>query len=243
MSFSGLLNSLWNSKSVINKSNKSNMSEKTPMRGTQGLRGTQNTQDIYSQTNINTSVPISQGKEYMLYKQNKVNSVNNEINNFNGNSYQNSNYNSISNDGYIREGFAGMIGPSQVNTKNQRDSSNLQNMEDEFNRSISSYASSQRNLMDKSQQFLQGKRTYGKNIHAIQAANTDEIIPNWVGCYKPGNDGLIEQTDLGNNTNLTDCKVRASDLGYSTFALRQKGTSPGNTCFVGDNIDKAQSGV
>jgi hypothetical protein len=245
MSFSGLLNSLWNSKSDGNKSNVSN--NPPPMRGTQGLRGTQNTQDIYSQTNINTSVPISQGKEYILYKQSKVNSVNNEINNFKGNDYQksyhqnaNSNYNS--NYGNIREGFDGMIGPSQVNKKNQQDSSNRQNMEDEFNRSISSYATTHKNLMDKSQQFLQGKRTYGKNIHAIQAANTDDIIPNWVGCYKSGNDGLIEQTDLGNNVTLTDCKVRSSDLGYSTFALRQKGTSPGNTCFVGDSIDKAQSG-
>ena len=232
MSFSGLLNSLWNSKNVVNKSNITN--NPPLVRGTQGLQGTQNTQDIYSQTNINTSVPISQGKEYMSYKRSKVNSVNNEINNFN----VNGNQNSISNYGDILEGFSGMIGPSQVNTKNQTDSSNLQTMEDDFNRTISSYASSQRNLMDKSQQFLQGKRTYGKNIHAIQAANTDEIIPNWVGCYKPGNDGLIEQTDLGNNTNITDCKVRASDLGYSTFALRQKGVSPGNTCFVGDNIDK-----
>jgi hypothetical protein len=254
MSFSGLLNSLWNSKSDGNKSNVSN--NPPPMRGTQGLqgspglRGTQNTQDIYSQTDINKSVPISQGKEYMLYKQSKVNRVNNEINSFNVNGNQNyiSNYNSNSisnsnsNYGNIREGFDGMIGPSQVNKKNQQDSSNRQSMEDEFNRSISSYATSQRNLMDKSQQFLQGKRTYGKNIHALQAANTDDIIPNWVGCYKSGNDGLIEQTDLGNNTNLTDCKVRASDLGYSTFALRQKGDSPGNTCFVGDNIDKAQSG-
>ena len=240
MSFSGLLNSLWNSKSDGNKSN--NPPPMRGMRDAQSMRDAQATQDIYSQTNINTSVPISQGKEYMLYKQSKVTSVNNEINNFNVNGNQNYNSNSNSNYGYIREGFAGMIGPSKVNTKNQTDSSNRQTMEDEFNRSISSYATSQRNLMDKSQQFLQGKRTYGKNIHALQAANTDDIIPNWVGCYKSGNDGLLEQTDLGNNATLTDCKVRASDLGYSTFALRQKGPSAGNTCFVGDNIDTAQSG-
>lgn len=243
MSFTGLLNSLWNSKSVVNKGNINNPA---PMRGTQGLRGAQTTQDIYSQTNINTSVPISQGKEYILYKRSKEISVNNEINSFNGNSYPNSkpNFKSNSKSNYtsIREGFDGMIGPSEVTTKNQTDSSTVQTMEDDFNRSISSYATTHKNLMDKSQQFLQGKRSYGSNIHAIQAANTDDIIPNWVGCYKPGNDGLTEQTDLGNNTNITDCKVRASDLGYSTFALRQKGASPGNTCFVGDSIDKAQSG-
>ena len=249
MSISGLLNSLWNSKNVVNKTNISNISNNPPlMRGTQGLQAQKNTQDIYSQTNINNSVPISQGKEYMLYKQSKVNTVNNEISSFNENQNTNSkcnyntNYNASYNSKSIIEGFDGMIGPSQVNIKNQTDSSNLQNMEDEFNRSISSYATTHKNLMDKSQQFLQGKRTYGKNIHAIKAANTDDIIPNWVGCYKPGNDGLTEQTDLGNNASLTDCKVRASDLGYSTFALRQKGASPGNTCFVGDNIDKAQSG-
>ena len=248
MSFSGLLNSLWNSKSGGNKNEKI---EKSPMRGTQGLRGTQSTQDIYSEANVNNSVPISQGKEYILYKQGKVNNVNNEINNFNGNGFQNYNSNSNSNSistytsnynsnytpnyGDIREGFSDMLG-----YKHKSNNGDLQRMEDKFSRSISSYATSQKNLLDKSQQFLQGKRTYGKNIHAIQAANTDDIKPNWVGCYKAGNDGLFEQADLGNTT-LTDCKVRASDLGYSTFALRQKGLTPGNTCFVGDSIDKAQS--
>ena len=201
MNLGSIFNSLWNSK-------KYEVSKTIP-----------------NNRNNNNSIPISQGKEYILYKQNKINNVN---------KYSNQ-------DKDIIEGFDGMIGSTRANTQNLTDSTNLQGMEDNFNRTISSYAMSQKNLMEKSQQYLQGKRSYGKNIHTIQAANTDDIIPNWVGCYKSGNDGLIEQTDLGNNTNITDCKVRASDLGYSTFALRQKGTSPGNTCFVGDNIDKAQS--
>ena len=231
MSISGLLNSLWNPKNVVPKNNKNNMNINNMNNSIQPGK-----QDIYSGTNISYSVPILQGKEYILYKQSKIKNGNN------GNNANTFNENSLQNSRSIREGFNGMIGPSQANKKNQTDSSNLQSMEDAFNRSISSYANSHKNLMDKSQQFLQGKRSYGKNIHPVQAANTDDIIPNWVGCYKSGNDGLVEQTDLGNNTNITDCKVRASDLGYNTFALRQKGTSPGNTCFVGNSVDKAQSG-
>ena len=290
MSFSSLINSLWNSKSIINKNNghksnghKSNVNK--PL--------SQASQDIYSQGNINNSVPISQGKEYILYKKSKEKSVNNEINNFNGNDYQNSYQNSNSNyrgsnytgsdytesissyrgpsykgsntsftdprpsftgpsyrggiesftgpkSGY-REGFDGMLNRTQANTKNDTDAANLQTMESNFNQAISDYEASQQNLMDKTQTFLEGNRAYGTNIHAVQGSYTSGIMPGWVGCYKSGNDGLTEQADLGTNTNVTNCKERASDLGYTAFALRQQGTSPGNTCFVGDSIDQAQS--
>ena len=284
MSFSSLINSLWNSKSIINKGNghKNNMN-KPPIQAKQA------SQDIYSQGNINNSVPISQGKEYILYKKSKEKSVNNEINNFNGNDYQNSYQNSNSNyrgsnytgsdytesissftgpsftgpsftgpsyrggiesftgtkQGYkgtgYREGFDGMLNRTQANTKNDTDAANLQTMESNFNQAISDYEASQQNLMDKTQTFLEGNRTYGTNIHAVQGSYTSGIMPGWVGCYKSGNDGLTEQADLGTNTNITNCKERASDLGYTAFALRQQGTTPGNTCFVGDSIDQAQS--
>jgi len=283
MSFSSLINSLWNSKSIINKNNghknnghTSNMNK--PL--------SHSSQDIYSQGNINNSVPISQGKEYILYKKSKEKSVNNEINNFIGNDYQNSYQNSNSNyrgsnytgsdytesissftgpsykgsntsftgpsyrggiesftgpkSGY-REGFDGMLNRTQANTKNDTDAANLQTMESNFNQAISDYEASQQNLMDKTQTFLEGNRTYGTNIHAVQGSYTSGIMPGWVGCYKSGNDGLTEQADLGTNTNVTNCKERASDLGYTAFALRQQGTTPGNTCFVGDSIDQAQS--
>ena len=59
MSFSSLINSLWNSKSIINKGNGYNNS---PI---QAKQASQPSQDIYSQGNINNSVPISQGKEYI----------------------------------------------------------------------------------------------------------------------------------------------------------------------------------
>jgi len=180
-----------------------------------------------SNTGLENSIAISQGKEYKNYK-----------------SYKNNN-NNIQIDNHARnggiEGFSGMIGPTSVNTKNQNEESQLQTNEDELNRKISSYANSQRNLIEKTQNYLQNKRIYGKNIFALEAAKMEDIRPSWVGCYKTKNDGLVEQTDLGNNASVNACKVRASDLGYSTFSLRQDGQN-GTKCYVGNNTDKAQSG-
>jgi hypothetical protein len=134
-----------------------------------------------------------------------------------------------------------MVGRTKVHAKNNKEYNKLKKEESTFNQSINDYNATHQNLMDKSQTFLDGTRVYGTNIHAIQASYTPDIMQTWVGCYKSGNDGLIEQEDLGTNTNSTDCKVRASDLGYTTFALRQQGTTPGNTCFVGNSINQAQS--
>ena len=185
-----------------------------------------------SNTGLENSIAISQGKEYKNYKSYK-----------NNNNVQN--IQNIQNDNHARnggiEGFSGMIGPTSVNTKNQNEESQLQTNEDELNRKISSYANSQRNLIEKTQNYLQNKRIYGKNIFALEAAKMEDIRPSWVGCYKTKNDGLVEQTDLGNNTSVNACKVRASDLGYSTFSLRQDGQN-GTKCYVGNNTDKAQSG-
>jgi len=177
-------------------------------------------------TNVENSIAISQGKEYKSYKFNNEKNIHFD--------------NNISNGGI--EGFSGMIGPTSVNTKNQNEQSQLQNNEDKLNRKISSYANSQRNLMEKTQQYLQNdNRKYGKNVYALEPAKMEDIKPSWVGCYKTKNDGLIEQTDLGNNASVNTCKVRASDLGYSTFSLRQDGKNS-TKCYVGNNIDKAQSG-
>jgi hypothetical protein len=185
-----------------------------------------------SNTGLENSIAISQGKEYKNYKSYKNNNNVQNIQNI-----QNANH---ARNGGI-EGFSGMIGPTSVNTKNQNEESQLQTNEDELNRKISSYANSQRNLIEKTQNYLQNKRIYGKNIFALEAAKMEDIRPSWVGCYKTKNDGLVEQTDLGNNASVNACKVRASDLGYSTFSLRQDGQN-GTKCYVGNNTDKAQSG-
>ena len=185
-----------------------------------------------SNTGLENSIAISQGKEYKNYKSYKNNNNIQNIQNI-----QNANH---ARNGGI-EGFSGMIGPTSVNTKNQNEESQLQTNEDELNRKISSYANSQRNLIEKTQNYLQNKRIYGKNIFALEAAKMEDIRPSWVGCYKTKNDGLVEQTDLGNNASVNACKVRASDLGYSTFSLRQDGQN-GTKCYVGNNTDKAQSG-
>ena len=175
------------------------------------------------------SISISHGKQYKSYKNSNIQKT------------QGNDIKIINNYGNDIEGFTGMMGPTSVNTKNQNEQTQLEENEDELNRKISSYASSHRNLMEKSQSYLQNdNRKYGKNIYALEPAKLEDIKPSWVGCYKTKNDGLVEQNDMGNNNTVSTCKVRASDLGYSTFSLRKDGNN-GTKCYVGNNIDQAQS--
>ena len=157
-------------------------------------------------------------------------------------SYNNNNNNKNKNYSLI-EGFDGMIGPTQANNKNMKEREELTKQEDELNRSLGSYASSYKLLMDKAQNFLQGNRTYGKSIYTAQVENPDLINPNWAGCYKKGSDdGLIEQGDMGTMANIDTCKIRASDLGQSVFSLYKSDDASNNIkCAVGDDINKAKS--
>jgi hypothetical protein len=160
-----------------------------------------------------------------------VNSTNSNINN-----NKNKNYSLI-------EGFDGMIGPTQANNKNMKEYEELTKQEDELNRSLSTYASSYKLLMDKAQNFLQNRTTYGKSIYTTQVENPDLINSKWVGCYKKGSDdGLIDQGDMGDMANIDTCKIRASDLGQSVFSLYKSGDASNNIiCAVGDDINKAMS--
>jgi len=127
------------------------------------------------------------------------------------------------------EGFDGMLGPTQANVLNQQDESQYRIMEDKFNTSLSEYARAQQILMDKTQNYIQSSASTNqrnKNIHAIQTQAPDDIHPKWKGCYAGGK-GLISQDDMGNSATMSACKIRASDLGYSNFALtKTTGTAP-----------------
>ena len=138
------------------------------------------------------------------------------------------------------EGFDGLIGPTDANLKNKRESDNLSKIEDDVNRNISTYATSYKSLMEKAHEFLTGNRTYGKSIYAAQAENSDVIKPNWVGCYAKGTgDGLINQEDMVDVADMNNCKTRASDLGYPAFTLYNDAGKV--KCAVGQDVDRAQS--
>ena len=130
----------------------------------------------------------------------------------------------------IIEGFDGMLGPTQANVLNQQDQVQHRIMEDKFNNSLSDYARAQKNLMDKTQTYIQNTASTNqrnKNIYVAHSQPSDEIHPKWKGCYAGGK-GLIHQEDMGNSATQSACKTRASDLGYSNFSLANGKCSVGN---------------
>lgn len=196
---------------------------------------------INAPTNNSKKNSITQGIGYLNQtKQHTYGSPQPYNNNTCGNSNINNNKNMNKNYSLI-EGFDGMIGPTRANNKNMKDHEELTKQEDELNRSLSTYASSYKTLVDKAQNFLQNRTTYGKSIYTPQAENPDLIKSNWVGCYKKGSDGLIDQ-DMGDMANIDTCKIRASDLGQSVFSLYKSDETSNNIkCAVGDDINKAKS--
>ncbi len=191
-----------------------------------------NADRISSSSNKNVkNIDFSQGAQYNQYQEQKINT-----------SLLRSIPKNKNNNNSIIEGFASMDSNLLlVEQHNIKENKQLQQNEDEFNRHISNYATAQKNLLEKATNFLQTNNAYGKNVYNVQPQKAEDIKPNWVGCYKSGNDGLTEQTDLGTNADMNACKVRASDLGYSVFSLRKDAENGGMRCYVGDNIDLAQS--
>lgn len=129
--------------------------------------------------------------------------------------------------------------------QNKKELSDVRKNEDQLNRKVSAYALAHKNLMEKTQTYLQSNRTVGKNIYAISVDKPENVTPTWLGCYASNNaaDGLSYQSDMGSSATIDTCKMRAADLGYSAFSLRNdNSTSAGGIkCYVGNNISTAQS--
>jgi len=189
----------------------------------------------------NSSIAINQGQHYKSYKSDKIKYLQpslhlmNDTNGFTNNNYTN-----------IIEGFVGMLGPTQVNVKNRNEAVDHNVMENKFNQSLSEYAGAQKNLMDKTQNYIQTTSSSNQrnvNMYAVQAQRTEDIHPKWKGCYAGGK-GLLYQDDMGNSATLAGCKTRASDLGYSQFALTGASAGAGGTgtgagkCYVGNGTDQ-----
>jgi hypothetical protein len=136
------------------------------------------------------------------------------------------------------EAFSGMFGSSQANIKNEEDASHMTTLQDQLNRDLSDYATSQKLLMDKTANYINSTSTSAsrnKNIFAIlpETGNGNgQINPKWEGCYAGGK-GMIYQDDLGNSATISSCKTRATDLGYSFFSLSNK-NAQGSKCSVGN---------
>lgn len=171
--------------------------------------------------NKNDSLFVNQGQQYKKYKSDKIHLLENQ-------QLMNNNHSLI-------EGFTGMLGSTQVNIKNKNDENEYNSLENTFNQRLSDYAIAQKNLMDKTQKYIQSTGRNDKrniNIYTTQAQNSSDIHPKWKGCYASGK-GLLYQDDMGNSATLSSCKTRASDLGYSNFAITGTGK-----CYVGNTTNQ-----
>ena len=120
----------------------------------------------------------------------------------------------------------------------------INNLEDIFNTKKAEFAASYKALMDNTRTYMNNTNTNSKNnrnVYVNQVNAPENITPSRVGCYQSSGTGLTYQEDLGTSVSVDTCKTRASDLGYSVFALRGGSTATTAKCYVGNDINGAKS--
>jgi hypothetical protein len=141
-----------------------------------------------------------------------------------------------------QEGFTGMIGPTAVNQRNDKEYAELLRLQTEFSQKSSAYANAHKQLMAKATTYItSGSRDKSKNFNMLvtRPAAASELVTTSVGCYNyVPETGLQLQADLGNQVSENTCKIRAADLGYSVFGSR---VSSGQ-CYVGDDASQLKVG-
>jgi hypothetical protein len=139
------------------------------------------------------------------------------------------------------EGFGTMT----VN-KNSAQTTDTTTLSNDFDKKIDRYNTEYPLFIDETRSAMK-LNDRNKNIHdnSILFTNKDnnfyDITYEKEGCYKSsGASGLVPQSGL-NNVNVQTCKMRASDLGYSGFAIR-KGPRGNPGCYLSNDIPGAKSG-
>jgi len=179
--------------------------------GSEEVKNNKNIKNIKNMNNAE-SIDLKQGLEYKSFKKDRQTYLKPSLT--------------------LIENFEGLTG----NIKNLEEAGQHRVIENKFNKSLSEYAIAQKNLMAKTQNYFQNganSKQMNKNIYALQAQNPVDIHPKWKGCYAGGN-GLVYQEDMGSGVTLTGCATRATDLGYSNFAV--VGGNSGK-CYVGNASD------
>jgi hypothetical protein len=139
------------------------------------------------------------------------------------------------------EGFGTMTA-----SKNNADLSDTTTLSNEFDKNIDRYNKEYPLFIDETRNAVKlNDRTKNIKDNSLLFTNGDnnfyDITYEKEGCYKSaGASGLQLQTDL-KEVNVNTCKMRASDLGYSGFAIRA-GPSGQLGCYLSKNISSAKSG-
>lgn len=161
--------------------------------------------------------------------------------------YLRSNIRSINesmNNGYINnniEGFGDMTA-----SKNSSDLSETTTLSNSFDKNIERYNKEYPLFIDETRNAAKlNDRNKNMKDNSSLFTNSDnnfyDITYQKEGCYKSaGASGLELQTDL-NDVSVQTCKMRASDLGYSGFAM-SRGRDGQLSCYLSKDISTAKTG-
>jgi hypothetical protein len=143
---------------------------------------------------------------------------------------------------FCQEGFD-TIASTQTNAKNNAELADTTLNSMDFAKKIDRYKSEYPSLLAKARSYTQGTdRT--KNVKAAAELNRDigmkyDITTNKEGCYKQSAGAALEyQADI-KDVNLDTCKMRALDLGYAGFSIKNAGGQLG--CYLTNSVDAAKS--
>jgi hypothetical protein len=152
--------------------------------------------------------------------------------------------NGFINNGFIHnniEGFGNM-----TSSKNSADLSDTTTLSNDFDKNIERYNKEYPLFIDETRNYMK-LNDRNKNIKDNSSLFTNrdnnfyDITYEKEGCYKSsGGSGLELQTDL-NDVSVKTCKMRASDLGYSGFAIR-KDPNGNLGCYLSKDISAAKTG-
>ena len=137
------------------------------------------------------------------------------------------------------EGFSGMIGDTAVNTKNSQDLAKLKQLENTFNKKLSTYVTAQKVLNDKIQTYLKAssldnKKYFNQNA-SFSNGGIGYVTDNGVWKHYPNMDNYTNTK--GKNGCPTGATVPLNQkLGKKGFAME----SPPNLMF-GTNMKKGQA--
>ena len=143
----------------------------------------------------------------------------------------------------IIEGYSGMIGtPTAVDDVNSQGLRNYNLKQSNLDRKLSEYATTHNSLMSRTREYIDSaSETQSKNYNFMvgyQSYNDPQQPHTRVGCYNyQGSSGLTYQPDLGANATMQSCKIRATDLGKTVFAMRGS-----KQCYIGSDVNAAKRG-
>ena len=137
-----------------------------------------------------------------------------------------------------------IINKPSSNIKNVDELNNLSELNKKYQQLLSDYSQEHKFLMTQTNDYITNDNTNSNtdfNTNIIVRNNYTNPKENSIGCYnKDPNNELLLQNDIGPESLLENCKLRAFDTNSKVFAIN--GSLTDGKCYIGNDIEKAKSG-